>query len=169
MGPGRVKTKTISAINNVIRCALGVRKTPPEALTFIELMLVVLIIGVLAGVTLPRFGRSINNLRLNDFASRLKEQINYWHERAIVERKPVVLNIDPVSSEYWVRFSGSQERLNSYQVPSGLNMQAEQQQVVFNPDGSIDKITIKIINSDKQEINLTTQGVFGGVKVLSGE
>lgn len=155
MGPARIKTKTISVIS--------------RALTFIELILVVVIIGILTGIALPRLSRAFNHLRLNNFTSQLQGQVNYWHERAIVERKPLILKIDPANNGYWVQFSDSRDRLNSYQVPSGLNMRADQEQVIFSPDGSIGKISIKIINSDGQEICLTTQGVFGGVKTICAE
>lgn len=138
MGRTKAKRTTISAIN----------EPGQRALTFVELALVAVIIATLAGVALPRLSGLFSSLQLDNFASRLQDEISYWHERAIVERKPLILKIASV------------------EVPSGLNLQAGEEEIVFYPDGRISKITVKITNSRQQEISLTTEGVFGGAKII---
>ncbi len=140
-----------------------------SAFTFIELILVVLIIAALVGISLPRFKKAFNNLRLNNFSSELQDRLTFWQERAIVEKKPVVLKIDPEKKEYYLKFIGTDTRLKSYEIPSGVAMEIEPQEIIFSPDASVNQAGITLSNPDGEKITLTTQGVFGGFKAVSEE
>lgn len=93
--------------------------------------------------------------------------MNYLSQHAIVEGKVIYLNIDDEKKEYWARIKDETMRLKTYRIPEELKIEAEEKQIMFYPDGKIDKITIKIISRNNQYINLTTKGVFGGVKLQS--
>jgi len=137
----------------------------PHAVTFIELLFVIIIIGILAGLSIPKFRSTFNTLQLNNFSRELQTFMNYLQQRAIVEGKTVYLNIDNDNNEYWAQIKDGENRLKTYQVPGEIEIEIEQKQIAFYPDGSIDKTTIELINPDNQYINLTTKGVFGGVKL----
>ncbi len=135
------------------------------AITFIELLLVIIIIGVLAGISLPRFRSNFDRLQLNNASLQMQSLMNYLRERAIIDAKVVYLNIDNEQREYWGYVLGQEKRLKTYHIPSGINIEATQYKVSFYPDGTIDRVTINIAGRDAQAISLTTEGVFGGVKL----
>ena len=137
--------------------------------TFIELILVVLIIVALAGISIPRFKRAFDSLQLNSFASTLQDELGYWQERAIVEKKPIVLKLDSENNQYWVQAAGDDVRFKTYQIPSGISLAIEEGQCVFYPDGSATSAVITIKNSDEEKITLSTKGAFGGFKVVPEE
>jgi prepilin-type N-terminal cleavage/methylation domain-containing protein len=139
--------------------------TGKRAVTFIELLFVIVIIGILVGISLPNFKKTFNSLELNTFARELQTFMNYLNQRAIVERKIIYLNIDGEKKEYWAQFKDAQERLKSYPIPEELKIEAAQMQIIFYPDGTIDQVNLKIINRDSQCVNLTTRGLYGGVKL----
>lgn len=145
--------------------------------TFIELILVVLIIAALVGISLPRFRKAFNNLQLNNFASELQDQLTFWQERAIIEKKPIVLKIDsedPKNKKYYTQFMGTETRIKSYGIPSGITVGFEPAEIIFYPDAGINQAgagqaSIILSNSDEEKIILSTQGVFGGFKAVSEE
>jgi len=140
-----------------------------RAITFIELILVIVIIGILIGVSLPRFRNTFNDLQLNGFSRELQASMNYLRQRSIVEGKIIYLNIDNDNREYWAKIKGEENRLKTYKIPAQIRIETEQEQIIFYPDGNIDKVTINLCGFDNQSIALTTRGVFGGVKIQSQE
>jgi len=144
-------------------------------LTFIEIFLVIIIISVLVGISLPNTKKTFNNLQLNSFTRQLQDFMNYLHERAIVEEKIIYLNIDKENNEYWAKIQDGQDRLRTYSIPEELTIEiikkidTGDKQILFLPDGSIDKVTIKINNRDNQSIILTTEGLFGKAKIQTQE
>lgn len=136
-----------------------------KSFTFIEILFVIIIAGILLGVSLPAFRKTFNNLQLNSFSRELQSFMNYLSERSVVEEKVIYLNIDNGQRECWAQVKNETNRLKTYRIPPDIEIEATQEQIAFYPDGSIDKINIKIINRDSQYFNLTTEGVFSGVKL----
>lgn len=135
------------------------------ALTFIEVLLVAAIIGTLIGVSLPYFRKTSNTLTLRSFAKDLQSVMNYLEQRAVVSGKIITLNINNAQKKYWARIDDEESLLNSGRIPEGIRISPAEQLVLFYPDGKIDPITLTLVNSDNQEITLTTKGVFGKVKI----
>lgn len=137
--------------------------------TFIEVFIVIIIIGILVGISLPNLKRSFNELQINSFTRQLQGFMNYLHERSIVEGKIIYLDIDKENKEYWAKIKEAEGRLKTYPIPQGIDIElnkkvdSENKEIIFYPDGTIDKVTVRISNRDKQII-LTTEGSFGKVK-----
>lgn len=151
----------------------GAKRIAHNALTFIEILLVIIIIGILIGIALPSFRKTFNNLQLNNFSRELQSFMNYLHERSIVEGKIIYLNIDNELREAWAQMKDKDTdkdiRLKTLRLPDKIKIETQNYQILFYPDGSIDKLTLDVVNQDSQKITLTTQGVYGGVKILAQE
>ncbi len=133
--------------------------------TFIELMCVVIIIGILAAVSFPQISKYSYNLELNIFSRDLQAVINYLCQRAVVERSIICLNIDDENKRYWAYDKGGRNILKTYHIPLQVTVAAERKQIMFYPDGTVDKFTIKLISRDNRYVNLTSKGVFCGAKL----
>lgn len=133
--------------------------------TFIELFCVIIIIGIAAAVSLPRLNNYFNNLELNVFSRDLQAVINYLCQRAVVERKIIYLDMDGDNKQYWAYDSGGSNVLKKNRIPAGITVVSGQKQIMFYPDGAVDKISIKLTNRDNRAVNLTSKGVFCGVKL----
>ena len=97
--------------------------------------------------------------------------MNYLNQRSVVEGKIIYLNIG--NEEYSAQIQDAQTPFKTYAIANDIKTEVIKQeekdnpQILFYPDGQIDKVTIKLTNPDNQEISLTTEGVFGKVKVQS--
>lgn len=140
-----------------------------RAITLIELSLVILVIGILIGVTLPSFRKAFNQLQLNSFSREFQVLMHYLRQRSIIEGKIIDLNIDSDNRQYRTKIRDAENWLKNYRLPEGVTFEPKQKQVAFYPDGSIEKTTIIISGPDNKNITLTTKGVFGGVKLQAGE
>lgn len=143
--------------------------TGRRAFTFIELLFVILIIGILVAVSIPNFRKTFNNLELNNFSRELQAVMNYLHQSAIVEGKAIYLNIDNEERQCLAQDKENAKKFKAFRIPDGINVVTEKTEIFFYPDGAIDAATIKISNANGQEIDLTTKGIFGGVKIATKE
>ena len=137
--------------------------------TFLELLLVLLLVVILAGVSYPVIKNNFNATQLPVFTKRLQALFVYLRERAIVERKVVYLTFEEVNTKYRVNIGNESRTIESFVVPEKIRVETEQEQIAFYPDGSIDKVTINLISPGQSEVNLTTKGVFEGVRIETQE
>ncbi len=140
-----------------------------KGLTFIEVLFVIIIVGILIAVALPNSRKAFNSLQLNSTCGQLQSFMNYLREQAIIEGKVVYLNIDSDKKEYWAQIKDAQARLKTYPLPQEIEIETEQQQILFYPDGHIDNVTLKLTNRNKQSVVLTTKGMYGKVKLQTQE
>lgn len=148
----------------------------PNAFTFIELLFIVLIVGVLAAVSLPNLRKNFNSLQLSSFSGQFQAAMNYLHQRSIVDAKVIRLNIDNANKEYWAQYQEAEEqsselRLKTYHIPDEIKIgTADTMGIIFYPDGSIypegesSNLTLELSGADNQRVILTSKGVYGGVK-----
>ncbi|MET0069143.1 MAG: GspH/FimT family protein [Candidatus Thiodiazotropha sp.] len=119
------------------------RPTPARGFTLIELMLVLLLLGLLAGLTPPLFERAFPSLKLKAAARDLAQEIRYIQQTAILTGQPSKVEFDLANNAY------KSDHVNSGEVrhlPDGLrfirdesgNSPNEQAILVFKffPDGS---------------------------------
>jgi len=138
-----------------------------KAFTFIELFLVIAILGILIGVSVPTFRKAFQSQQLKSFTQELQSLINYLHERAVVEEKIIYLNIDDEKKEYWTGIKDNPDRLKTYRIPYDIRVVMDKQEILFYPDGRIEPVTITLTSPGQESIFLTTKGIFGGAKVSS--
>jgi hypothetical protein len=95
--------------------------------------------------------------------------MNYLYHRAILEEQVISLSIDNENKEYFAKSEADTKRLKTYRIPDEIKIETEEPEIIFYPDGTMDKATLRILGSDNQSIALTTEGVFGGVKLQNQE
>jgi prepilin-type N-terminal cleavage/methylation domain-containing protein len=134
--------------------------------TFIELICVVIIIGVLAGVSIPVIKRVFLGVQLESTAQELRSFMDYVRERSLLERVIIRIHIPLDKAEYWAAADGAAQRLKTFRVPSGIRIESDKEEICFYPDGRIDKADIRITASSEKNILLTTKGVLGSVKAV---
>jgi Tfp pilus assembly protein PilE len=144
-----------------------------KALTFVELFIIIIIISILIGVSIPLYRPAFKQLNLNSFSQELLAYMNYLHQRSIIEGKIILLSLDNEKKQYVAKVKNAQIQLKSHAIPSDITIEvdkinAEDKQIFFYPDGQIDPVDV-IINLDNENITLTTKGLFGKVKKKSNE
>jgi prepilin-type N-terminal cleavage/methylation domain-containing protein len=147
-------------------------------LTFIELLVVISIIGITAGLSLPRLRNAFANFALESFVKDLYYLSCYLQTSAIASGNIYYLNIDSQQGSFQAAsqqedgpraISGRFGRL--YQAPEAVLVLVdppEKKAVRFYPDGSTEKITVSFQNQQKRKISLVIKGAAGEIKVQEG-
>lgn len=140
-----------------------------RAFTLVELMVVITVIAVLAGLAVTSFGGSLNKARLAEAASHLRAVTQYAHRTALTNQRicRVVFTLDGAGQDPGYRVeieSNNPESLDTFAtITSGLGKpvsltgnvrfagvlienggQQEQHIITFQPTGEADAASIQL-------------------------
>ena len=143
--------------------------------TLIELLLIVAILAVLAGLSIPAFKKTHNRLKLENSALNIVSMTRLARTKAIVESRIYRLNFDIQTKTYWLSCESDEpvedfERISgrfakTFQIPADITLDISQTHVSFYPNGNSDNLTIILSNSDGLRREITKSGVFGEFRV----
>ncbi len=140
-----------------------------QAFTFIELIVVVIVLGILISLSAPRIKRSFAFFELENYTKNIYFLCNYLQSSSISEAKIYSLDFLQDVREFKalsLKEGGQWEILKgrfgkSYKVPDNLSLEispVDKAKIFFYPDGSIDPFSIlfkNIQNSSFNSLNLS--------------
>ena len=154
---------------------IGRQKRRPRnpGFTLLEVLVVLVLIGVLIGLSLPRFSATTQDLRLVNSARNLAKLLTYAQERAIVERVPYQAVFEAAGARYWLtrlQREGTETAPQPIQgrfgrptrLPPGIEFHFPEQPILFYPDGTSDPFSIELSAEGRRFI--VTHGV-GHVRI----
>ncbi len=156
-----------------------------KSFTLIELLIVVMILGLLAGITFPSFSNSFANLQLNNSVRDISCLMKYAREKAIMQRKKYRLEFDIAEKRYWLsreedpinapnQFKKLTTGIEDKKLPQNISVKKilfpigiskfSHSYVSFYPDGSIDAADIYLANKKGETAVISTE-TFGRIEV----
>jgi prepilin-type N-terminal cleavage/methylation domain-containing protein len=129
---------------------------PVSGVTLIEMLIVVALIGLLAGITFPSVSAGIDTMRLNSATGSVSGFFNDALNRADRRRQVVELTISKPERTLWLRSSepGFERRVT---LPDGVSIrsilpeppQEEQgpRRFLLYPGGAVPRIGVEIANA----------------------
>jgi prepilin-type N-terminal cleavage/methylation domain-containing protein len=126
--------------------------------TLIEMLIVVTLIGLLAGITFPSVSSGLDTMRLNQATNQIVGFFNEALNRA--ERREQVVEITVLQAQNALLMHstepGFERRLDLPQgvsivrvLPEQEQAEGEPRQFVLFPDGAVPRVGIQIVNSRK--------------------
>lgn len=176
--------KTASTLFQPMCGAGGV--TARRGFTLIEIMVVVAIIGVLAGILVPRLP-DVTASRLKSTARRLAGTITYLYERSAATQLVYRLTLDMESNEFYVSLLNKENqfeetkldfakrtrlpdnvRVESADIPAQGVVSAGQAQIHFFPGGFTEQAYVYLKDVSGNELTLEVHPLTGRVRILEG-
>lgn len=165
-----------------------------SAFTLIELTLVTVIILVLAGLSLPIFKNTFQDLSAKDAAFNISKLISYAREKAVLDKANYKIIFDFTRRQYQLFESTRSDEGIIYRIARGrfgraFNLpqnlffhdaktditqelkEEYKKQVVFYPDGHCDELAIDILDKKGKGYAISLKG-FGStarIKEVAGE
>jgi prepilin-type N-terminal cleavage/methylation domain-containing protein len=131
--------------------------------SLLEIMVVILILGVFVGITVPRMAQTVTHMQLRHSVQQLVHHMRYAQNRAIIKNNILRLDFNDDFNRYWIstydeqpgavesedsfkRIKGPEGRDN--RVVTAIRLEADQGFIQFYPDGQIDKRLLKLCVKD---------------------
>ena len=171
--------------NNRRRLSEGCR-----AFSLVEIVLVVVLVAVIAGLAVPNYRRTFSRLALTETVQDIAYLMRFAQSRAIVRNTTVRMVFSDDRLDYWIeesaeeqleedsagKGSGSPEKPADFQrisgrlgrkhrIPHGLTISFAVSAVIFYPDGNIDRTRIEICRR-KDCLTVSTQEQRGYVRII---
>lgn len=143
-----------------------------QALSLVELLLVILLISVLAGLSLPRFRQVYAQVRLQQTANELSQLMRYAQGRAIARQKELQIQFDSDKKSYQLMrripegvkpVEGRRHRI--YFIPEEIFLEIEKEKLSFFPNGTMDRVKIFLSDQSGRTFTITTKEMRGHVHV----
>jgi prepilin-type N-terminal cleavage/methylation domain-containing protein len=152
----------------------GIKKY--KAFTFIELLIVIIITGILAAVAIPRFERTYAGFELNNFVKDISYLTRYLQQASvssakvyrldIVEKEPAQLKAFYKADSGFLAIAGKFGKLyKSGRINISTVEPADKTSIFFYPDASIDSATIIFKNKYNQEVSLVIKGASSAIQI----
>ncbi len=119
-----------------------------QGMTLVEVVLVVGLLAMAAGWAVPRFSRAYGRFLTRQKARHVALVMRYAQGRAVVKAEPMRLVVGDRS--YWLERCGTGPKERGcrpmsgrmgrrFRVPDGVVLRADRKELMFYPDGTIDR------------------------------
>lgn len=143
-------------------------KTGDKAFTLVEMLVVLAIIAMLMGISIPFTTGFGKGLKLKTASRAITGVLHVARSNAITMRKNYSVVFDVNSGQFWIEDSEGKVYEKKYSLPATVRFKVKgdeeadpvtfkNDKVIFTPDGAIEGASGSIIVTDKQ----------GGSKIIS--
>jgi type II secretion system protein H len=164
----------------------GFSNNRDRGFTLLELLLVVTLIAVMAGIVFPRVSRSTRSLGLREEADTLAEFVRFGRTEAVRRGVQTRLRISKSNGAYWLdvqdESASTVEQFTNFEdpfldsekpLPSGISMRAiagEEHRITldsiaFTPDGIGEPTRIELSGNDERPVYIELGSWYDDVKV----
>jgi type II secretion system protein H len=150
--------------------ARGARQSQ-AGFTLLELVVVLSILALLAGLVLPGVGRWVDDWKLRGAAERVAQTIRYARTRALYEQRTYLVELDP--SENRVRVLEPNSGFNrEYNLPREIHWGEERDsssssvlRLILSPGGTVEERTLWLWNPRGTMMKVHMDFLVGGAGV----
>ena len=144
---------------------IGIRaiksRNDKKSFSLFELLVVVVIIGLLLSISLPRFKGTFSNLKFENFCQNLFSRIIYLQERATFEQVTyrihfqlnnglIKIQVANDATEEFVQLGGLLGK--DIVIPDNIGIDIESPYLLFYPDGGLEGGDIVVSSSQSEAI-----------------
>jgi general secretion pathway protein H len=152
--------------------------------TLIELIVVIVLLGLMFGLAIPKFRQGILSDNLNATSLRIIGLVENLREKAISDQVSYVLHLDIREGKLWSFASTASEeqqetaRERAYQLPLDVNIEDvwawssgklyDEAIIRFSKKGYIEQAMIHLESEDGRQLSLELTPFLGSIKIHDG-
>ena len=146
-------------------------KRDASGLTLLELLVVITILSLMAGLVVPRIGPWLDNWKLRSAAERIAQTLRYARTRALFEQHYYVVEISPQKNMVRVLQLNS-TFVREFSLPDGIQVQADEKQrassvpeivrFILPPSGEVEEKTLWLRNQEGKTVKIHLDFLLGG-------
>jgi len=115
-----------------------------RSFTLVELIAVVAIVTILVAMSFPSLRSALDYLQVSVFSESLRSFMGYLRERSVAEGEILVFSVDTQLNKCYASAQGQEYALRSLSIPDNIKLQPEPDNIMFYPDGRMDKFSLEV-------------------------
>lgn len=136
-----------------------------QALTLIELLLVIFIIAIVLGLSTPFLTRNIENTKLNAFVNKVYYLLDYAKNRAVLKSEIMQVNFNTNENKIVLKNKEDQTNISrSLNIPKEINLQLSDEDIYFYPDSTLQEFEI-FIHNNRKKFKIFSLGFNGKISI----
>lgn len=116
--------------------------------SLLELLTVLLILGIIAGVSTPAIGRLMDNLAFRKQTADILAALRLARLTAVTKNKPVTLSIADMDGRA-VKFTGAITELREFELEEESFFVFDPEEIIFYPDGMATPADIRSVRQER--------------------
>ncbi|VAW34991.1 hypothetical protein MNBD_DELTA03-1064 [hydrothermal vent metagenome] len=120
----------------------------PRGFSLLELLVVMIIMGILAGVAGPSVGRFMDSLAFKKQTGRIMATVRYARLKAVTNGRAVIMTLD---SDNNLRLEGAVQEERDLKLSANDTISLNPEIIKFSPDGHATPATISFTRGDRSE------------------
>ena len=152
--------------------------------TLLELIVVIVLLGLMFGIAVPRFRQAMLNDSLDATSLRIIGLIQNLRERAISDQASYVLHFDIPGGKLWSFAVDATEeeqetaKERAYQLPADIDIEDiwawssgklyDEAKINFSKKGYIEQAVIHLQSEDGRQLSLELTPFLGSIKIHEG-
>lgn len=132
-----------------------------QGFTLIELMIVLMLIAVMAGIGVPAFQTMLQNSRLTSSTNSLLSALQYARSEAVTQRSAVT--VSPLNGTDWASgaliMKGAIKLRETPPAGTGVTVTGSAASITYQPDGSAAAATFSIQDSRPSTRQIKINGI----------
>ena len=158
--------------------------TQGKGYTLIELIVVIVLLGLMLGITVPKFRQAILSDSLNATSLRIIGLVENLRERAISSQVSYILHFDMREKKLWAFASTASEeeqeaaKERAYQLPPDVKIADvwswssgklyDEATIHFSKKGYIEQSMLHLQSQDGRQLSLELTPFLGSIKIHDG-
>ena len=139
-----------------------------KSFTLFELLLVVTIMGILIGLSFPRFRGKAGSLELRSVSKKLFLLTDYARTHAVLGNNKVELSLGENANTFYLKQGKDKSRFSRIvKLPDTIVADCNVNNITFYPDGSNDEFNLTLRSRKGESITLKSSGSSGRVIILN--
>lgn len=119
--------------------------------SLLELLMVLVLFGIMAGVAGPAIGRFLDNLDFRKQTAKIMAAVRYARLKAITEGKFVVMTAPEREAAQGLTLSGAVNEVRQLNLDEGATLEIEPLELVFSPEGYATPGTLVLTSGERSE------------------
>ena len=126
------------------------KKHPQSGVTLVEMLIVVMVIALIAGITFPALAAGLASVRLNSASGSAASFLTATMNRVARRELPIAVVIAPKANELEVYTAASGEKPEqTLHMPQGIFIEGEEpRRFLLQPGGAFPRVTL-VLRNDK--------------------
>lgn len=129
----------------------AVGKLTVRGFSLIELLVVLVLIGIMAGVAGPAVGRFLDSLDFKKQTAKVMATIRYARLKAITEGRLLVVSASDDPAVQSLILSGAVDEVRQLELDEGATLEVDPLELVFSPEGYATPGSVTLTSGDRSE------------------